>query len=265
MKNQRIEIIKELVKEAGEIALRRFGKTRVQKKPDQSLVTDADLEVSEYITHKLMVNFPEYGIINEESSDEASGIFNKYEYVWVIDPIDGTASYSGRMPVWGVAISLMRKMEPILGIVYLPVTDEIYYTDEDLPAIFETRRWGSVKMDISYLNLPFDKNSLLLTISYAHRRLNIDFPGKNRSLGSTSAHICYVARGDAVGAVVKGSLWDIVPGFVILKKAGGKARYIDGQELDFEELMDGKPTKDFLLFASPSHIETLEGKITKKT
>lgn len=253
MSYPRIEIVKDIVKQAGEIALGHFGNIPAGKKADESLVTAADVEAGEFINRQLRLNFPEYGIINEELEQRDPEIYRKKQYVWVVDPIDGTASYSSRMPVWGPAVGLLKGLTPVLGVFYMPLLDEIYYTDENMPAFFESRRWGKIKMDLDSVSSPIGSNSLLLSVSYTHRRLNVDFPGKVRSLGSTSAHVSYVARGDATGAIVKGSLWDLVPGMAILKKSGGSYSYLDDSPIDLSQLMRGEPTKKFALFTSPGY------------
>jgi myo-inositol-1(or 4)-monophosphatase len=264
MNNQRLNFVKDLVREASLIAMRHFGKVETRRKEDRSPVTDADLEVGDFLTRRLELNFPDYGIINEESSFNDCDLFNKKEYVWLLDPIDGTSSFSNRLPVWGIVAGLMKRGEPVMGVIYLPIMDELYYTDEDCPATFESSRWGTHKMWVSESPEPFEKESLLLTVSYAHRRLNITFPGKVRALGSTAAHFCYVARGDAVLAVTKGAIWDIAPGLAILKNAGGMAQYLDGTPLDFQEMVYEKCCRDFAVFGSQVNINKILGSVSIK-
>jgi len=262
MKNTRLRTVIEIIKEAGNIALRYFGKIEASRKTDQSVVTEADVVVGEYLKKRLKLNFPDYGIINEEDNCKFEIIPDNRKLTWVIDPIDGTSAYSRRFPIWGVAVGLLKGIKPVAGFIYLPVTDEFYYTDEDFPATFESGRWGVQKLDVSSAIGVMERESLLLTVSYAHKCLKINFPGKARSLGSISAHMCYVARGDAVAAVVRGALWDIVPGWAIIKKAGGTGIFIDGSEVDFTKMSDGKPCENFILVASEQNVKNLISKIT---
>lgn len=263
---KRIDIVKEIVLDAGDIAFRYFGKTSSSLKADGSLITEADKVVGEFLTMKLCLNFPKYGVVSEESANSEE--LHQKEYLWVIDPIDGTASFSGRFPIWGISVGLLRRGEPILGVFYMPALREIYYTDEDIPAYFETPQWGKIPLFLKREESKFDKNSLLLAVSYAHRRLYIDFPGKVRSLGSTVGHICFVARGDAVGTVVKGSVWDIVAGWAILKRAGGRAVFLDGKELTPSYIknlaVSRLPSHEFILFAPPQNIPKLINRIKKQ-
>jgi myo-inositol-1(or 4)-monophosphatase len=264
MNHQRLNIIKNLVREASLIAMRHFGRTETRQKKDHSPVTDADIEVGDFLTRRLKLNFPDYGVINEESINDPE-IVSKYEYVWILDPIDGTSGFSSKLPVWGIVVGLMRKGEPVMGVIYLPVMDELYYTDEGCPSMFESSRWGTQKIWVSESTEAFDRNSLMLTVSYAHRRLNIDFPGKVRALGSTAAHICYVARGDADLAVTKGEIWDILPAWAILKNAGGFARYFDGNLVNFQDIDFEKYRSDFIIFGSQRNTDRILGNVSLKT
>jgi myo-inositol-1(or 4)-monophosphatase len=264
MNYQRLNIVKELVREASLIAMRHFGRAEARRKKDHSPVTDADIEVGDFLTRRLKLNFPDYGIINEESVFNDPELFDKHEYVWILDPIDGTSSFSSKLPIWGIVVGLMRKGEPVLGVVYLPVMDELYYTDEDCCSMFESSRWGSHKMSVSESREPFDRESLLLTVSYAHRRLNISFPGKVRALGSTAAHICYVARGDAELTITKGEIWDIIPAWAILKNAGGAAHYLDGSKVVFSDIAYEKFRNDFMVFGSGANLDKILGNVFLK-
>jgi myo-inositol-1(or 4)-monophosphatase len=257
---QRLEKVIGIVKEAGSLALEHFGRVESFSKEDKSLVTKADIEVGDFLNRRLGGLYPGFGIINEETKIDPSLGPPVSGYTWVIDPIDGTASYGSRLPIWAVAVGLLRGIEPVMGVIYLPSLDEIYYTDEDRDAYFESRQWGRSRLDQCGRNGPIGRNSLICVVSYAHRRLNIALAGKVRSMGSTLAHICYVARGDAVAAVVKGAIWDIAPAWAILKKSGGAARYIDGSPLDLGQLLDGRVAPNFLALSCPQYIdEVVEG------
>lgn len=271
---QRIDIVKQIVKEAGDIALGYFGKTTGVRKKDLSIVTEADIKVGHFLTERLMQEFPGYGIINEEEEKPfAESLLQATEYVWVIDPIDGTASFNSRLPTWGIAVGLLKcspsscegKLTPVMGMIYLPVMDEYYYTDEEIPAIFESGRWGKSVMDISTVDDEFDNMTFLCVTSGIHRYLKLNVPGKARSLGSTSAHFCYVARGDATGAIILGHLWDLVMGLAILKKAGGVWSYLDGKPVDLMTLISGERMKDYMVIASPGNLPGILGAIEKRT
>ncbi|MCD4785729.1 MAG: hypothetical protein K8T10_18050 [Candidatus Eremiobacteraeota bacterium] len=272
---ERIEIVKNIVKKAGRTALDYFGRTTGSIKSDRTIVTLADIEIGKFLTQQLQGEFPGYGIINEEIDDEdvnketpdltsSTGIPIKQdnEYTWIIDPIDGTSSFYCRLPVWCIAVGLLKGLEPVLGMIYMPVMDEFYYTDENIPAYFESGRWGKTVMDISGRDDHFIEESFLGIISTLHKTLNVTFPGKARALGSNSANFCYVSRGDAVGAFIRGHLWDLVMGMAILKKAGGKIFSLNRKPVDLAELFDRSRLSGFNIIGSPANVEKILG-ITK--
>ena len=85
----------------------------------------------------------------------------------------------------------------------------------------------------------------------------IDYPGKVISLGSAAAHLCYVARGSAVGAMDKAGIWDYAAGAAILRSLGITCRYVSGNEGDFVTLFDGNAVKEPTLIAPDSCFECL--------
>jgi histidinol phosphatase-like enzyme (inositol monophosphatase family) len=97
---------------------RNFG--LVQTKTDESPVTIADQETEDLLRHHIKTHYPEHGIIGEEHGNTNE----KNDYVWVLDPIDGTASYIVGRPIFGTLISLLYKGEPILGIIDQPILRE---------------------------------------------------------------------------------------------------------------------------------------------
>ncbi|MCE1247801.1 MAG: inositol monophosphatase [Firmicutes bacterium] len=268
---ERIEKVKQIVSEASKIALGYFGRTTGMLKKDNSIVTQADIEVGKFLTEKLTGSFPGYGIINEEcETNNHISDQSESRHIWVIDPIDGTSAFNARLPIWGISVGLLKYsrtdctncLRPVLGMIYLPVLDEYYYTDEGIPAYFESPRWGKLQMDLRNAVERPDNEMLICSTSDVHRTLNIDFGGKVRSLGSTSAHFCFVTRGDAVGAITAGYLWDIVMGMAILEKAGGRVVNLDGSTPDITSI-EKKPGR-YMLAASEQRLPELIKKISLK-
>ncbi|WP_419162744.1 histidinol-phosphatase [Candidatus Palauibacter sp.] len=93
----------------------------VESKSDDSAVTVADRYAETLLRDRILARFPDHGIIGEEfgTQDEDA------EYVWVLDPIDGTISFVAGVPLFGTLIGLLHEGEPILGVVYQPITEEL--------------------------------------------------------------------------------------------------------------------------------------------
>jgi myo-inositol-1(or 4)-monophosphatase len=88
-------------------------------------VTAADRAAEDAMRTLIRKNFPDHGIIGEEYGEERSGA----DYVWVLDPIDGTKSFISGMPAWGTLIGLMRFGEPVFGMMHQPFTRERFSGD----------------------------------------------------------------------------------------------------------------------------------------
>ncbi len=223
-------IARGLARSGGRIALMSYGHADPSVKYDESLVTEADLAVQEHIRQEVAKRFPSHRFLGEEdlprSSGEAAGSREGEEpdYLWVVDPVDGTAAFSKGYPIWGVSIAVLRDTKPVVGVFFMPVTGEMYSAIAGGPAFCDDREI-CVRADEVV-----DNESLMLTYSRFHNDFATDFPGKVRSLGSSVAHICYVARGAAWGAVLhRVHVWDIVAGQVILEAAGGEIRDLEGR------------------------------------
>ncbi|SDV47346.1 histidinol-phosphatase [Chitinasiproducens palmae] len=93
---------------------------QVDMKPDRSPVTIADRSVEALLRAHIAMRFPAHGILGEEQ--EAVG--KDAEYLWVIDPLDGTRSYVSGWPLWGTLIALLHCGEPVLGLIDMPVLGE---------------------------------------------------------------------------------------------------------------------------------------------
>lgn len=235
------EWLEEVVRSAGEIALRHYRRVTTSRKADRTLVTVADHEVEDYLRRALSEAYPTDGLLGEEQGTQ-SGQSGR---VWVIDPIDGTAAYAAGLPVWGVSVGLLQDWEPAAGIFYLPLLDE-FYLSHGRDALFNDQ---AIQVDDSH---HIDDQSYLCVTSAAHRKYRIDFIGKTRAMGSTAANICYVARGTAVAALVgRPSLWDIAGVLPVLRAAGGDLCCLPGHPLDLEALADGHKCPEPVLVGAP--------------
>jgi len=97
------------------------GNYSVELKADQSPVTIADKRVEEALRRKISRDFPSHGIIGEEFGDDKA----QSEYVWTIDPIDGTLSFIQGLPLFATLIALLHRGKPVLGVIALPALGEV--------------------------------------------------------------------------------------------------------------------------------------------
>lgn len=105
---------------AGEITLRHFGRTVLERKADGSEVTIADREAEEYLVAAIADAFPQDGVFAEEGGSAVSRSGRR----WIIDPIDGTRSYASGVPLYGVLLALEIDGVVVLGCCHLPALGE---------------------------------------------------------------------------------------------------------------------------------------------
>jgi len=108
---------------ASKIALSYFRhKVLIEMKENHTPVTIADKKTEEMIRRELEQSFPGHGILGEEFGHAA----NESEFLWTVDPIDGTRSFIRGIPLFGTLVGLLHRGEPVVGVMVLPAIDEIY-------------------------------------------------------------------------------------------------------------------------------------------
>jgi myo-inositol-1(or 4)-monophosphatase len=121
--SKELEVAVAAVKAAGEVLRNSFGQHQeVTYKGEVDLVTKADENAEQTIKEVLQENFPDYGMLAEESGRlEGEG-----DSRWIIDPLDGTTNYAHGFPVFSTSIALERDSEVVLGVVHDPIANETY-------------------------------------------------------------------------------------------------------------------------------------------
>lgn len=214
-----------IAREAGDILMDYYGEIRqIDYKGIGDIVTEADKAAEKLITERLESRFPDYAILGEEFGMSAVQSDN----CWVTDPLDGTANYAARCPIFAVAIGLLHNGVPVLGVVFDPNTDRMFSAVKGGGA---TLNGGAIRVNdrekLDPIGL-FGFGSPVLEILHPF----IQRCGKARSLGSAALHICSVATGYFDGSLdFYTKLWDIAAAAVILQEAGGSMTHPSGAPL----------------------------------
>ena len=126
MFEKELEIAIEAARKASTIILEIYNSRElgVEIKDDNSPVTRADKAADKIIREHLAKHFPNYALLTEESSDDLSRLNN--DYVFIVDPIDGTKEYVAHSDEFTVNIGLAYKHKPVMGVILIPVTGELY-------------------------------------------------------------------------------------------------------------------------------------------
>lgn len=121
--------LKQVIKEAGQIAKDYFlkGVTFKTKSHIGDLITVADNAVSDFLIAKIQESYPDHGIYSEEQD---SIINPNSDYLWMIDPIDGTRNFANAIPLWCNMVALFYKKELIMSALYNPLSDELFFAEK---------------------------------------------------------------------------------------------------------------------------------------
>jgi myo-inositol-1(or 4)-monophosphatase len=246
MKNELLKSAIEFAKEAGQLIRDNLNQSNSikQKLNHADLVTEVDQLSEALLRERIKTIYPDHWILSEEANGQA----NPFEIIkqkksgigWVIDPIDGTTNFIHRIPHFAVSIGIVQEGVLIIGVVYNPVTNDLYYAingegafcnEIPIQVSHETEIDEAV-IATGYPSKEWKENSTVVK--------QIDaLTGKCRSirlLGASSLDLCFVAKGLLSGFWHDElNPWDTAAGLLILREAGGKADTRDGQEFHLED------------------------------
>jgi myo-inositol-1(or 4)-monophosphatase len=248
-----LDLAKRAARKAGLIQVEHLGRLKGYKlKGVANIVTEVDLRCEAAVLGLIREEAPEHHRI---LSEEQGGDSLESDYVWVVDPLDGTTNYAHCYRKFCVSIALVGKGRPLLGVVLDPMSNEMFYAIKGQGAFLNGKR---IRVsDVSKIN-----DSLLAT-GFAYdrgRRLSenmvmlekvITHPHATRVDGSAALDLCYVADGRLDGFWERNlSAWDVAAGTLLVEEAGGKVSDFSGKSLalDKKELVatNGKIHEEFL-------------------
>ncbi len=222
--NEYLALAKKTARDAGEMLRKKFNKDiKVSYKGSVNLVTNCDREAQNIIYNGIREHFPQHDFLAEEGLDKEKG--NKYR--WIIDPLDGTTNYAHGYPIFCISIALEWNREIILGVVFDPMREEMFWAIKGNGAFLNGKRIkiSTVKeLDRSLLStgFPYDiRTSEINNINNFVRVIKV--AQAVRRDGSAALNLCYVASGRFDGFwELKLYPWDVAAGSLILSEAGGK-------------------------------------------
>ena len=240
MLEKELETTKKVIKQAGEAALSYYrDKTENEikikgSKKNQSPVTQADLAAEKVIINGLK-EF-NYGILSEETLDDVSRFENNR--VWVIDPLDGTKDFIQQTGEFSFIVGLVEDGKPVMGVVYQPTEEKIYYAVKGQGAFLETKDGKVSQLRVSGVdNMTKMKMFISRNHLMTHEQKFIDkFEIETITCGSAGVKICRLTEQDAdiyVNSSDRTGEWDICAGDIIIQEAGGMITDLDGKEFTY--------------------------------
>ncbi len=224
----------EAAHQAGRMLKENIGKfTEIHFKGAVDLVTNFDNESQKMLFARLSSAFPEHGFLAEEGLREAK----HSEFLWIIDPLDGTTNYAHSFPVFCVSIALARKKEAVCGVVYDPMREETFTAARGEGAFLNGKKImvspvGDLNESLIATGFPYDirtseVNNIVHFNNFLTRAQAI------RRCGSAAIDLCHVACGRFDGFwELKLSPWDVAAGALIVAEAGGRVTDFQGRGLD---------------------------------
>jgi len=236
---------------AGKIAKDYFFKEKqiVEKGEDGDIVTVVDHLAEEVILESILTFFPN----DQIRSEETGWTGEEGDWLWLVDPLDGTNNYAIGLPIYGVSITLIYKKEPVLGVIYDSHLGDVYVAQKDNSTtvngkpilIGQNPKKSNNKMTVGWIQghqVQKDENAMLLK-----HKLDMEFKRVIR-LWAPTLLWCMLARGDLDGIVLYNSEGDdLYSGLLVAKEAG--AAIVDFNGGDFE----GMNPEPYIIACHPEH------------
>ncbi len=215
-------------REIGRILMDSFGKAiKVKSKGDRDLVTNIDKRCEKAILKLIKKHYPQDGILSEESPDSPSDS----GFRWVIDPIDGTHNFIHNIEIFGTSCALEFKGKVVLGLIYMPCTDELYIAQKGGGAYCNGKRITVSKRKLREATMVYDSS-----IRYNKKQMLESLGGlvdrvfNVRMFGSTVRSLTYLAEGKVdIEIEFNDKVWDFAAGLLLVEEAGGAATDFKGQ------------------------------------
>jgi len=202
---------------------------QIEIKADKTPVTIADKEAEQIIIETIHKDFPNHSFYGEESGTTK----NDEEFLWIIDPIDGTKNFIGGIPLWGTLLALKQNDETILGISHIPGMNEILHAEKNNGAFLNNRQVNVSGIDtVGQAMLSFGSFKPFQEKGYEKGLMKLIADTKRqRSFGDLYPyHLLASGRLEIVcEAAIK--IVDVAPFEIIIKEAGGKTSDFQGNNI----------------------------------
>ncbi|MFC0215961.1 inositol monophosphatase family protein [Paenibacillus chartarius] len=215
------------------------------------LVTEVDKGAEKMIRNLIMTHFPHHSFLGEEgvqpgpaASAKALEEVKDAEYLWIVDPVDGTTNFVHGFPFYCVSIALAHRGDVIVGVIYDPSRDELFVAEKGKGAYVHGRKMtvsadAALSGSLVATGFPADRNGALPVnlagvTALAPRVRNL------RVAGSAALHLAYVAAGRLSGFWEIGlNAWDIAAGSLMVQESGGRITDTEGRpySLDVRHVM----------------------------
>ena len=234
MFNEELIAGKVAARNAGKILMKHFSASdkKVEYKSLNNPVTIADHEADQYLSEFIGGEFPDDGWLSEETVDTKERL--EKSRVWIVDPLDGTKEFIEGIPHFSVSIALVEDGHPVIGIVYNPCTEEMFYAEKEKGSYLNG---SNVKISIKEKLI----DSSIVVSRSEYRKKLWDAYKENFSeikpIGSVAYKLGLVGANqyDIFSTVAPKNEWDICAGDCIIKEAGGVFKTINDKNIIYNQ------------------------------
>lgn len=233
-------------RKGGDVAVRalsRLDQLEIRAKARNEYVTQVDQAAEQAIMDSILKRYPDHAFLAEESGRHGSG-----DFVWIIDPLDGTTNFLHGFPQFSVSLALRRRQVMELGVVYDPLRQELFTAIRGRGAQLDGRRIrvsGRRELDGSLIGtgFPYRSNARWMRPYLAMLESVMEHTAGVRRPGSAALDLAYVAAGRLDGFWEFGlQVWDIAAGALLIQEAGGIISDLTGEDyLESGNLLAGSP------------------------
>jgi myo-inositol-1(or 4)-monophosphatase len=217
-----LETAADIAREAGALLANYFERrVAFELKGDFDLVTEADRASEKLVVERLRSHFPSHSIVAEEGG----GHEGSSDYRWFVDPLDGTTNFAHSFPMFNVTLGLERAGEMIAGVIYDPVSQELFAAEQGAGSYLNHRRirvsqCKRLEESLASTGFPSRKRHLNINIHFYHQ-MAMASHGVRRT-GSAALDLAYVACGRLDAFWEFGLMpWDMAAGSLMVREAGG--------------------------------------------
>jgi myo-inositol-1(or 4)-monophosphatase len=241
-----LELARNTARHAGQVLVDRYHRLHTirRKISDIDLVTEADMASEKLIVEAIRRQFPGHTILSEEGLGDLQEVASKTDCLWLVDPLDGTVNYTHGFPVWGVSLAVAERGRVIMGVIYDPLRDELFWAERGQGA------WaGEERIHVS--DVEHLKDALVAT-GFAYKRATLE-DNNLAEFGAVMLRVQGVRRAGAavldLALLASGYLdgywemhlqpWDWAAGSLLVAEAGGLVTDLRGEPwaLDTDNLV----------------------------
>jgi myo-inositol-1(or 4)-monophosphatase len=256
LSTEEIRFLRQAIAMAQKAGKRLVKSFRKEKPSERGTVKEVklvyDIIADKIIRDSIEKHFPAHSYITEET-----GLVEKdSEFLWIVDPLDGTSNFADQNPMYAVSIALWKNGEPVLGIIEAPMMQERFVAVRNVGAYHQDfLRNKTNKANVSGVKKSSKSYGVYCEGGVKNKSSSIKLLSKYymqirdvRKLGSAALELAFVGMGRSESYMTtKISLWDIAAGILFVKEAGGEISHFDGSPYSWNEF---GPKKTFDLLAT---------------